>query len=95
MFATLLLPNFYLQAVTRHQPVLREQPLAVLDNQANKAILLQVNDLAKREGVCAGMAPSQALARYLQLVIKAPAHENDRQVKDILLHHAFILSPFV
>lgn len=95
MFATLLLPNFYLQAIVRHQPALREQPLAVLDDSASKAMLLQVNDHAEKEGVRPGMTPSQALARCLHLVIKARAHQNERQVNDILLHHAFMLSPFV
>lgn len=95
MFATILLPNFYLQAITRHQPALPEQPLAVLDDTATKAIILQLNDAAEAAGVRAGMAPSQALARCLHLVIKARAREREQQVRDILLHHAFILSPFV
>ena len=30
MFATLYLPNFYLQAVARHQPELHAQPLALM-----------------------------------------------------------------
>jgi len=95
MFATILLPNFYLQAIARHQPALREQPLAVLDDTATKAVILQLNDAAENAGVRAGMAPSQALARCLHLVIKARAREHERQVSEILLHHAFLLSPFV
>jgi nucleotidyltransferase/DNA polymerase involved in DNA repair len=46
MFATILLPNFYLQAIARHQPKLRDQPLAVLDDTAIKA----VNPAIKRSG---------------------------------------------
>jgi protein ImuB len=95
MFATILLPNFYLQAIARHQPSLREQPLAVLDDMATKAMILQLNDAAEAAGVRAGMAPSQALARCLHLVIKARAREREQQVTEILLHHAFMLSPFV
>lgn len=95
MFATILLPNFYLQAIVRHQPALREQPLAVLDDTATKAIILQLNDVAEATGVQAGMAPSQALARCLHLVIKARTREREQQVTEILLHHAFMLSPFV
>ncbi len=41
------------------------------------------------------MTPSQALARCLHLVIKARARDCEQQLSDILLHHAFILSPFV
>jgi protein ImuB len=95
MFATILLPNFYLQAIARHQPKLREQPLAVLDATATKAVILQLNEAAENEGVRAGMTPSQALARCLHLIIKARARDCERQLSDILLHHAFMLSPFV
>jgi len=95
MFATILLPNFYLQAIARHQPALREKPLALLDDTATKAVILQLNDSAQNEGVRAGMTPSQALARCLHLVIKARAREREQQLSTILLHHAFLLSPFV
>ncbi len=95
MFATILLPNFYLQAIARHQLKLRDQPLAVLDDTATKAVILQLNEAAENEGVHAGMAPSQALARCLHLVIKARARDCEQQISDILLHHAFMLSPFV
>src|SRR5438105_10077070 len=95
MFATILLPNFYLQAIARHQPKLREQPLAVLDATATKAVILQLNEAAENEGVRAGMTPSQALARCLHLVIKARARDCEQQIDSILLHHAFMLSPFV
>jgi protein ImuB len=95
MFATILLPNFYLQAIARHQPKLRKQPLAILDPTAIKAVILQLNEAAENEGVRAGMTPSQALARCLHLVIKARARDCEQQLSDILLHHAFMLSPFV
>jgi protein ImuB len=95
MFATILLPNFYLQAIARHQPKLRKQPLAILDATAIKAVILQLNEAAENEGVRAGMTPSQALARCLHLVIKARARDCEQQLSDILLHHAFMLSPFV
>ena len=95
MFATILLPNFYLQAIARHQPKLREQPLAVLDDTAVKAVILQLNKAAENEGVRAAMSPSQALARCLHLVIKARARDCEQQIDDILLYHACMLSPFV
>src|SRR5438552_17358102 len=95
MFATILLPNFYRQPYSRHQPALRERPLTLLDDTATKAVILQLNDAAQNEGVRAGMTPSQALARCLHLVIKARAREREQQLTAILLHHAFLLSPFV
>ncbi len=95
MFATILLPNFYLQAVTRHQPALNQGPLAVLDASKNKPVLWQLNAAAAEAGVQTGMTPSQALARCLALVIKARAREAEEQISHILWHHAFMLSPFV
>lgn len=95
MFATLFLPNFYLQAIARHQPKLRQEPLAVLDATASKAVILQLNEAAENAGVQAGMTPSQALARCLQLAIKARERDSEQQITHILLHHAFMLSPFV
>lgn len=95
MFATLLLPNFYLQAITRHQPALRQQPLAVLDTAARKAMIVQLNKEAISQGVRPGMTPSQALGRCLHLVIKVRAREREQQLRDIVLHHAFTLSPLV
>jgi len=56
---------------------------------------LQVNEAAANAGINAGMTPSQALARCLQLVINVRAREREQQVSAILLHHGFMLSPFV
>src|SRR5437868_15097539 len=95
MFATILLPNSYLPAIARDQPQLLAHPLAVLDDTVIKAVILQLNEAAENEGVRAGMAPSQALARCLHLVIKTRARDCEQQISDILLHHAFMLSPFV
>lgn len=36
MFATIYLPDFYLQAVLRHQPELRDKPVALIDDQEKK-----------------------------------------------------------
>jgi hypothetical protein len=41
------------------------------------------------------MTPSQALARCLQVVIKARARGQEQSIQEILLHCAFTLSPFV
>ncbi len=95
MFATIWLPKFYLQAATRHQPELRDEAIAVLDGEATKAVLLEINDKAERAGVGAGMAPSQGLARCLSLIIKARALTQEQCLTDLLLEHAFSLAPFV
>lgn len=95
MFATIYLSNFYLQAATRHQPELCEKPVALIEEQERKPVIIQLNDAAQNAGICKGMTPSQALARSLQVVIRVRAHAQERSIQEILLHYAFTLSPFV
>src|SRR5215471_11838603 len=95
MFVTIYLPNFYLQAATRHQPELRVRPVALIEEQERKPVIIQLNDAAEKAGIRKGMTPSQALARSLQVVIKVHARAQERSIQEILLHYAFTLSPFV
>ncbi len=93
MFATIYLPNFYLQAAIRHQPKLRAHPVALID--AAQAKIIQLNEAAETAGIGKGMAPSQALARCLQVVIKTREQVQENVIAEILLQHAFTLSPYV
>jgi nucleotidyltransferase/DNA polymerase involved in DNA repair len=95
MFATIYLPNFYLQAAIRHQPELRAQPVALLEEQEKKPVIIQLNEAAEEAAIRKGMTPSQALARYLQVTIKARARMQEKSIQEMLLHYAFTLSPFV
>lgn len=95
MFATIYLPNFYLQAAMRHYPRLRSQPVGLIDPSHKKVAIIELNDAAKQAGVTKGMTPSQALARYLQVVIRTRERGQEKLIDEILLQHAFMLSPFV
>jgi nucleotidyltransferase/DNA polymerase involved in DNA repair len=95
MFATIYLPNFYLQAATRHQPELCEKPVALIEEQERKPLIIQLNEAAEKAGIRKRMTPSQALARSLRVVIKVRAPAQEKSMQEILLHHAFTLSPFV
>ena len=95
MFATIYLPNFYLQAAIRHQPELRAQPVALLEEQEKKPVIIELNEAAEQAGIRKGMTPSQALARYLQVTIKARGRMQEKSIQEMLLHYAFTLSPFV
>ena len=95
MFATIYLPNFYLQAATRHQPPLRTKPMALIDEKEAKARIIQLNEAAEKAGVRKGMTPSQGLARCLKLVIKTRSHSQEKLIDEILLQHAFTLAPYV
>ena len=95
MFATIYLPDFYLQAALRHQPELAGKPVALLDDQEKKAVLVQLNSRAEELGVRTGMTPSQGLARSLDLIIKVRSRSQEKLLEEILLHFAGTLSPFV
>jgi protein ImuB len=95
MFATIYLPNFYLQAAMRHQPGLCTKPVGLIEEQEKKPVIIQLNEAAEKAGICKGMTPSQALARSLQVVIKVRARTQEKSIQEILLHYAFTLSPFV
>jgi len=95
MFATIYLPDFYLQAALRHQPELSGKPVALIDDQEKKAVIIQLNAAAEKTGVRIGMTPSQGLARCLELVIKVRSHFQEKLLQDILLHFAGSLAPYV
>jgi protein ImuB len=95
MFATLLVPNFYLQAALRHAPELRNKPVALIDDQESKAIIIQLNECAEEVGVRCGMAPSQGLARCLTLIVRTRDRLQERLLAELVLQCAFMLSPDV
>jgi protein ImuB len=95
MFATVYLPNFYLQAVMRYQPELRVKPVALIEEQERKPVIIQLNEIAENTGIRKGMTPSQALARCLQVTIKVRSHLQEKSIEEVLLQYAFSLSPFV
>jgi protein ImuB len=95
MFATLYLPKLHLQAAIRHQPELRSKPVALLDDNEKRAVIIQLNEPAEKAGVRTGMTPSQGLARCLSLIVKARARRQEKLIDEILLHYGFTLSPYV
>src|SRR3954451_4811626 len=95
MFATLYLPNFYLQAVLRHQPDLIAKPVALLNTEDGKPLISQLNQAALDLGVCLGMTPSQGLARCLHLLVKIRSRAQEKLADEILLDHAFMLPRYV
>ena len=95
MFATIYLPNFCLQAATRHQPELYENPVGLIEEHERKPVVVQLNEAAENAGIRKGMTPSQALARSLRVVIKVRAPTQEKSIQEILLHFAFTLTPFV
>jgi len=95
MFATIYLPNFYLQAALRHQTELQNKPVALIDDQEKKAVIIQLNSAAAQSGVRCGMTPSQGLARSLELVVKTRQPSKEKLLQEILLDFAASLAPYV
>jgi len=95
MFATIYLPDFYLQAALRHQPELSGKPVALIDDQEKKAVIIQLNAAAEQTGVRSGMTPSQGLGRCLQLVVKTRMPSQEKRMQEILLHFAGTLAPYI
>jgi len=95
MFATIYLPNFFLQAATRHQDLCSSMPIAVIEEQEKKPLIIQLNQSAEHAGVRLGMAPSQGLARCLGLVIKTRSASNEAALGNLVLQYCFSLSPYV
>src|SRR5882762_8941760 len=85
MFATIYLPNFCLQAATRHQPGLCEKPVALIEEHERKPVVIQLNEAAENAGIRKGMTPSQALARSLRVVIKVRAPTQEKSIQEILM----------
>jgi nucleotidyltransferase/DNA polymerase involved in DNA repair len=95
MFATIYLPNFYLQAALRHQTLLPITPVALIDENEKKPVIIQLNPAAEAVGVRKGMTPSQGLARCLTLLIKTRSSSQEKTIQEIVFHHAFSLSPYL
>ena len=95
MFATIYLPNFFLQAAIRHQDLPDSTPIALIEENEKKPLLIELNHAAERAGVHLGMTPSQGLARCLELVIKTRSSSNEAALANLVLQYCFSLSPYV
>jgi nucleotidyltransferase/DNA polymerase involved in DNA repair len=95
MFATIYLPNFFLQAAVRHQQIPPSTPVALIDEQEKKPVILQLNHSAEDVGVRIGMAPSQALARCLDVIIKSRSPTQEAAATNLALQYCFSLTPYV
>lgn len=93
MFGALWLPEFRLQAALRWREL--SGPIALVDGDARKGTLLEVNEAAARSWVQPGLTPAQAMGRCpdLQIVLRSPAQEAACQA--LLVELAMGFSPRV
>lgn len=94
-FATIYLPNFFLQAALRHEQISVGTPVGLIQEQEKKPVIIQLNEAAETVGIRLGMTPSQGLARCLSLVIKARSLPKEDALANLVLQYCFGLSPYV
>jgi protein ImuB len=93
MFATIYAPNFFLQAVIRHDETSSSTPIALIDETETKPLIIQLNQAADDAGVRRRMTPSQGLARCLTLVVKTRSGAKEAALSNVILQYSFSLSP--
>ena len=96
MFAAIYVPNFALQSLLRHEPELREQPVALIDvtgTSLAKTLVLECTRSAEAAGVCGGLTAPQAQARCRGLILKPRSLGTEQSATEILLQMAYAFSP--
>ncbi len=93
MFAVIFIPNFSLQAALRHEPDLRERPVALVDPKLARPVIVQLTAAAQAFGVAEGLTPSQATARCTELILKIRSPAQEESATEVLLQTACAFSP--
>jgi protein ImuB len=95
MFAVVYIPDFLIQAVTRHEPKWRSLPLALSEQTGSKPLICAVNAAARRAEVRPGLSPTQAVARCPKIVIQPRSNALEASAAQILLQLAYGFSPAI
>jgi protein ImuB len=95
VFAVIYIPNFSLQSVLRHEPELISKPVVLTDPALTKPCVTQLTSAARACGICAGMSPSQAMARCGNLVVKTRSLPQEQTAMETLMQTAYAFSPHI
>jgi protein ImuB len=95
MYAAILTPNLALQSILRSDPLLRNKPVAVLENSSRRSLVLQVNSLAEENGIKPGIVAAKALARCAEIVIRYRSLQQECASQRLLRDAALTISPRV
>lgn len=95
MFAAIVIPNFSLQAVLRHEPEAHGRAVALLTDDSKKARVCEFTAAAGRSGVSAGMASTQAKARCPGIVFRVRSKAQEAAADEILLECAYASAPYI
>lgn len=94
-FAAFFLPDFALQAVLRHTPEWRHEPVALIPENKPRPCIIQATAAAHESGVAIGMTPSQGLARCRGLKIRTASQAAESSATAALFDYAWSISRFV
>ena len=89
MFAVVCIPNFFLQAALRHEPDLREHPVALVEDDSPKTPVSQSTMAAQRFGIFPGITSTQAKARCHKIVFRIRSAQQEDSAQEILLECAY------
>jgi protein ImuB len=92
-YAVLLVPDFSLHALRRHEPALAGRPVALATGEGRRAVLTAVSPEAA--GITPGLAVTLALARCPGLLIRAREWRAEAESERLLTAAAFTLAPRV
>ena len=95
MFAAIVIPNFELGSVLRHEPALHDAPAGLLLEDSKKARLSQITAAAAKSGVSAGMTTTQARARCPVMAFRLRSIPQEEAAMEILLECAYQSAAYI
>jgi protein ImuB len=93
VFAVVHLSQFALQAALRHQQELWSRPIALVDPALTTPRVCNLTEPARRQGVEAGLTPTQALARCRDVSIRHRSPAQEAATTSAVLQCAYGFSP--
>ncbi len=95
MFAVISIPQFPLQAALRHEPELWTKPVALVDPGRSTPVVHDVTDAARTAGVIEGLTPTQAMARFGNVMIRHRSLALESAATEASLQCAYAFSPLI
>jgi protein ImuB len=93
-FACIYVPDFSIQAVMRTEPVLRQQPIALIDGHPPLETVVALNQAAVQAGITLGMTKSQA-KQFFSITIRRRSRTQEEITHAALLDLGWSVSPRV
>lgn len=95
LYGVIRVPNFYLQAILRHDPDMWRRAVAVVDPEEGEGRVIGVTPAAWDAGARPGQTPSQALARCAGLHMRPRRRDQEGVAREILLACAYADCAFI